>query len=197
MASHQLIDQHRAALARTLPADTVDELADGLTETWQHHLAAGLTPAAAAHAAITDFGTPEQITRAFVAQAPGRRTALLLLATGPIVGVAWAVSLLAARAWTWAVPLSVKASFGLALLSTVAVLLAAGTSRRSYHRTRLGTAGGLGIVILDTAIVTAALVAAPILAWPLAVAILASLTRIGLALRSVSRALAIDVARRG
>jgi len=56
MASHQLIDQHLAALARTLPPDTVDELADGLTETWQHHLATGLTPTAAAHAATN--GSP-------------------------------------------------------------------------------------------------------------------------------------------
>jgi hypothetical protein len=185
MASHQLIDQHLAALARTLPPDTVNELADGLTETWQHHLATGLTPTAAAHAAITDFGTAEQITRAFVAQAPGRRTALLLLATGPVVGAAWAGSLLAAHAWTWAVPLSVKAAFGLTLLSVVATLLAAATSRRSYRRTRLGMAGGLGIVILDTAVVTSVLVAAPILAWPLAVAMLASLTRSAMALRTL------------
>lgn len=35
MASHHLIQEHLAELARHLPADTVDELADGLIETWQ------------------------------------------------------------------------------------------------------------------------------------------------------------------
>jgi hypothetical protein len=189
MASHQLIDDHLAALTGTLPRDTVDELADGLAETWQHHLASGLAPTAAAEAAIAEFGTPEQITRAFVAQAPGRRTALLLLATGPVVGAVWATSLIAAHAWAWPVPLVAKAAFGIALLSVVATLLTAATSRRSYRRTRLGIAGGLGVVLLDTAALAAALLAAPTLVWPMAVAIPASLTRSGLALRSVSRGL--------
>ena len=44
MASHQLIDDYLARLAQRLPADAVDELADGITETWQHHLAAGRSP---------------------------------------------------------------------------------------------------------------------------------------------------------
>ncbi len=186
MASHQLIDDHLAVLSSALPPDTVDELADGLAETWQHHLASGLTPTEAAHAAIAEFGTPEQITRAFVAQAPGRRAARLLLATGPIVGVSWAASLVTAHAWTWPVPTAAKALAGLALLTSVAVLLAAATSRRSYRRTRLGLAGGLGVAIIDTAVVAATLLAAPVLVWPMAVAIPASLTRTALMLRSLS-----------
>ncbi|WP_319462776.1 hypothetical protein [Micromonospora sp. RTP1Z1] len=44
-------------------------LADGLTETWQHHLSAGLPPADAARAAIAEFGSVDQITDAFVVQA--------------------------------------------------------------------------------------------------------------------------------
>jgi hypothetical protein len=186
MASHQLIDDHLTALARTLPPDTVEELADGLDETWQHHLAAGLAPTAAAQAAVAEFGTPEQITRAFVAQAPGRRTALLLLATSPVVGAAWAASLITARAWIWPVPFAAKAAFGLTLLSVVATLLTAATSRRSYRRTRLGNAGGLGVVALDAVAVAAALLLAPTLVWPMALAIPASLTRSALALRSLS-----------
>ena len=82
MASHPLIDDYVTGLARRLPADTVDELGDGLTEAWQQHLDAGLSPTEAARTAIAEFGTPDQITDAFVAQAPGRRRALLLLATG-------------------------------------------------------------------------------------------------------------------
>lgn len=183
MAGHQLIDHHLAVLAQRLPADTVEELADGLIETWHHHRDAGLAPDQAAHAAIAEFGTPEQITRAFVAQAPGRRTARQLLATGPVVGACWGASLIDARAWNWPIPGAAAALFGLALLAVVAVLLASATSRRSYRRTRLGTAGGLGLVVLDAAMIAAGLLVAPTLVWPMAVAIPASLARIGLILR--------------
>ena len=182
MAGHQLIDDHLAVLAHRLPADAVDELADGLMETWQHRCDAGLPPDQAAHAAVAEFGTPEQITRAFVAQAPGRRTARLLLATGPVVGACWGASLIAAHVWAWPVPGTVAALFGLALVGVVAALLASATARHSYRRTRLGTAGGLGLVALDAAVITMALVVAPTLAWPVAVAISASLARIGLTL---------------
>jgi hypothetical protein len=187
MASHQLIDAHLADLARRLPADAVEELADGLTETWQHHLSAGLPPADAAGAAITEFGSPEQITEAFVAHCPGRRTARVLLATGPLVGACWGASIAAAHAWTWPVPAPAAAVFGLALLSVVATLLAAATSRRSYRRARLGTAGGLGLVGLDLTMLTAVLLLAPTLVWPMLVAIPVSLARIGLTLRSQPR----------
>jgi hypothetical protein len=74
VASHQLIDAHLATLAARLPSDAVDELADGLHETWHHYLDAGVASTDAARAAITEFGTAEQITDAFVRHAPGRRT---------------------------------------------------------------------------------------------------------------------------
>jgi hypothetical protein len=70
MARHHLIDDHLALLADRLPGSAVDELADRLTETWHHHLAAGLSPASAADAAIAEFGTPDQILDAFVTQHP-------------------------------------------------------------------------------------------------------------------------------
>jgi hypothetical protein len=39
-----VIEQYLARLGRDLPAGIVDdELADGLNETWRHHLAAGLS----------------------------------------------------------------------------------------------------------------------------------------------------------
>lgn len=190
MASHRLIDDHLAHLGRRLPADAVDELADGLIETWQHHLAAGQAPAAAAGAAIAEFGTPEKIIAAFVRQAPGRRSARLLLATGPMVGVCWGTSLIAAHAWTWPVPIPAAALFGLALLAAVATLATAATSRRSYRRTRLGTAGGLALIVLDAAMLAAALLIAPALVWPMAAAIPASLARIAMTLRALPKALA-------
>ncbi|HEX2772941.1 MAG TPA: hypothetical protein VHN18_11000 [Micromonosporaceae bacterium] len=190
MASHQLIDTYLADLARRLPDSAVDELADGVTDTWQHHLADGLSPTAAAHAAIAEFGTAEQITAAFVAQAPGRRLALALLATGPLVGICWGTSLIAAHAWTWPIPTPAAAAFALGLLAAVASLITAATSRRNYRRTRLGTAGGLGLVLLDVGMLAAALQLAPILAWPMLAAISASIVRAGLTLHTLPKAFA-------
>ena len=182
MAGHHLIDEHLATLARHLPAGAVDELTDGLLETWQRHLDAGLTPDEAAQAAITEFGDPAQIAGAFVAQSAGRRTARALLATGPLVGVCWGASLVVGQAWTWPVPTPAAAGFGLGLVAVIAALIAAATSRCSYRRTRLGEAGGLGLVILDAVMVAAVLLVAPALVWPMLAAIPASLARIGLTL---------------
>jgi hypothetical protein len=183
MASHQLIDTYLTELAGGLPADAVDELADGLLETWHHHRDRGLGPTAAARTAIAEFGTARQITDAFVAQATGRRTARMLLSTGPIVGVCWGASLMAARVWTWPVPAAAAASFAITLLAAVACLVAAATSRHSYRRTRLGDIGAAGLVALDVAMLVAVPLAAPALVWPMALAVPASLCRVGITLR--------------
>jgi hypothetical protein len=185
MASHPLIDDHLAVLAERLPADTVDELADGLTETWQHHLAAGLAPGTAARAAVAEFGDAEQIINAYVAQAPGRRIAARLLASGPPIGACWGASLILTRAWTWPIPIVARVLFGLVLFTAVAALVTATTSRHSYRRTRLGGAGALGLISLDAAMLTAVAAIAPPLAWPLVAAIPASLARVALTLRSL------------
>jgi hypothetical protein len=190
MAGHHLIDAYLADLARHLPADPVDELADGLHETWQRHLASGMTPALAARAAIAEFGTPDQVTHAFVTQAPGRRTAMTLLASGPLVGACWGTALITAKAWTWPVPTPAAAVFAVLLLAAVAALAAAATSRRSYRRTRLGAAGGVGIVMLDTTMLTAVFFLAPAPVWPMFIAVPVSLARIGLTLRSLPTTLA-------
>jgi hypothetical protein len=184
VAGHQLIDDHLSRLARRLPADTVDELADGLTETWQHHLAAGLHTDEAARAAIGEFGTPDQITAAFIAQAPGRRTARMLLATGPPIGVCWGASLVTAQVWTWPIPVAAMVTAAVALLVVVVALVLAATGRRSYRRTRLGSVGAIGLLALDAAMLAGAILLAPTLVWPMAVAMPASLARIGLTLRT-------------
>jgi hypothetical protein len=149
VASHPLIDTHLADLARRLPADAVDELADGLTETWHHHVATGRPPADAARAAIAEFGNAEQIAEAFVTNCPGRRTARILLGTGPFVGLCWGASLLTARAWEWPIPTPAAVAAAVTLLAVVAALITSATSRRSYRRARLGAAGGIGLVALD------------------------------------------------
>lgn len=190
MAGHPLIQDHLATLARQLPADVVDELADGLTETWHRHLAAGLAPAEAARAAITEFGTPAQITDAFVTQSPGRRAALLLLATGPIAGVSWGSTLVTSHAWTWPVPTAAAGLFGCLLLGAVAALLVAATARHNYRRTRLAGVGGLLVIALDITMLTTVLLVAPAPVWSLLAAVALSLGRIALTTRLLPRTLA-------
>jgi hypothetical protein len=187
MASHQLIDAYVDQLSRRLPADTVDELADGLHETWRRHLEEGLTSAEAAEAAIAEFGTPAQVTDAFVTHAAGRRAARLLLATGPVFGVCWGASLIVAHAWTWSVPAAARGLFAVALVGVVVCLIAAATSRHDFRRTRLGHVGAGGLIALDAVMLTAVALAAPALVWPMTIAIPASLARVGLTLRHARR----------
>jgi hypothetical protein len=185
VAGHQLIEDHLSRLARHLPTNTIDELADGLAETWHHHLAAGLPREDAARAAISEFGTPEQITAAFIAQAPGRRTARVLLATGPPIGICWGASLITAQVWTWPIPALAALTAAVALLAVVVALVLAATSRRSYRRTRLGAIGAVGLLALDAAMLAGAVLIAPTPVWPMALAIPASLARIGLTVRTL------------
>ena len=189
MSRNQLIDTYLLQLARQLPADVVDELTDGLDETYQRHLAGGAAPQSAARAALAEFGEfgdAAEITTAFTLQSPGRRTARMLLATGPVVGACWAAALIAGHAWTGPVPTLVRLGLGLLLLTVVATLAIAGTCRASYARTRATViAGGLAVLALDAAALAGATVTAPMPAWPLAVAACASLTRIGLTLRAL------------
>jgi hypothetical protein len=185
MASHPLIDIHLTTLARRLPGDVVDELADGLTESWHRHLATGRPPADAARAAIAEFGTVDQVTEAFVTNCPGRRTARILLASGPLVGMCWGASLVTARVWEWPIPDPAAAAAAVVLLAVVAALITSATSRRSYRRARLGIAGGIGLLALDLTMLAAVILVSPTMVWPMLVAVPVSLARIGLTLQSL------------
>lgn len=187
MAGHISIDTHLAVLADRLPPAVVDELADGLIETWRTLVDSGLDPDAAAETAVIDFGDPDQIVAAFVAQAPGRRIALYLLLTAPLVAASWAATLLAARAWTWPIPLSVAALLGVTLVAVIVALVTSASSRHSYRRTQLGAAGGAGVLTVDVGMLTVVAIAGPAFVWPMAAAILASTVRIALTLRSLLR----------
>jgi hypothetical protein len=99
-----LIDSYVAGLHRRLPPAIAEEAAGGLTETYEHHLAAGTAEREAAHAALAEFGDLATVADEFTRQAPGRRAARLLLATGAVAGSAWAAALIADRAWIWPVP---------------------------------------------------------------------------------------------
>jgi hypothetical protein len=185
VASHHLIDSYLSTLRRRLPAETADELADGLIETYRHQLAGNLPADVAARAAITEFGHPDLVTAAFIRQAPGRHLALVLLGIGPVVGTCWAAALIAAHAWTWPVPTPVRLAFGATLLASIAILVIAATSRRSYTRTRVAALGGFAVIALDAAMLGAVVLAAPVLVWPMAVAIPASVARFGLTVRAL------------
>ena len=70
-----LITSYLDTLARQLPGPVVEELADGLEETYRRHLGLGLTPEAAAAAAVTEFGEPELVAAEFARAHPARRAA--------------------------------------------------------------------------------------------------------------------------
>ncbi|WP_030437250.1 HAAS signaling domain-containing protein [Actinoplanes subtropicus] len=187
MAGHDLIDDYLARLARHLPADAVAELADGLAETYDRQLSAGLAKDAAATAAIAEFGAPEVVLAAFVRQSPGRRTALILLACGPVVGACWATLLISEHAWTWPVPAGLRLAFGLALVAVVAALAYAATARTAYRRTRASAPGCLVLLLLDAGLLATAATTVPALRWPFALAAAASLTRMTLTARALPR----------
>lgn len=178
--SSALISDYVTGLRQRLPAAVADEAADGLIETYEHHLAAGAGEQAAAHAAVAEFGELGLVVGEFTRQAPGRRAARILLATGPVTGACWAAALILSRAWTWPVPAAVRLGFGAVLLLAVMGLTAAATSRRSYRRTRLTAAASPVILVLDATAVIAVLATAPALTWALGIAVAASLSRIAL-----------------
>src|SRR5579875_1627177 len=79
-----LITGYVAGLRRDLPARMADEAASGLLDTYEQHLAAGAGEHEAARDAVADFGDLATVVGEFTRQAPGRRAARLLLATGPV-----------------------------------------------------------------------------------------------------------------
>ena len=173
-----LVTDYLAGLHRRLPSAIAEEAAAGLIETYEHHLATGAGDQEAARAALADFGDLALVVGEFTRQAPGRRAARWLLATGPAAGGCWAAALVLSHAWTWPVPAMTRISLGGALLLAVLALLAAATSRHSYRRTRLAAAASPLILALDATAVAAVMVAAPALTLALSIAVIVSLSRI-------------------
>ncbi len=182
-----LIAGYVAGLHRKLPPGIADEAADGLAETYQQHLADGASEQEAALAALAEFGDLATVTGEFTRQAPGRRAARLLLATGPAAGGCWAAALILGRAWTWPVPATARISFAAVLLLAVLTLLAAASSRHSYQRTRLAILASPVILLLDATAVTAAALAAPAFTPALSAAVAVSLGRIAFTARMLPR----------
>jgi hypothetical protein len=185
-----LITSYLDALSRQLPGPVVEELADGLEETYRRHLNLGLAPYAAAAAAVTEFGAPELIAAEFARAHPARRAARLLLAAGPAVGACWGAALLTGRAWTWPVPLAASIVPGLALAAVVALLAVAARTTRYRSAGRAGVAACVGTAALDTFMIIGVLAADPALRWVAVVAMTASAVRLGLSARLIRSVLA-------
>jgi hypothetical protein len=172
-----LITDYLSVLSRQLPGTVVEELADGLEETYRRHIGQGLAPEAAARAAVAEFGDPQVIAAEFTRTHPARRAARRMLAAGPVVGSCWALALVSGRAWTWPVPVIAAITPGLALM-TVAALLAVAAFGGRYRETALaGTAGCVGTVALDASMIVAVAVADPAITWVAVTAMTASAIR--------------------
>ena len=185
-----LIEDYRAAVSAQLPASIVDELADGLAETYRSYLDEGLDPDAAARAAVAEFGEPALVVAAFTHASPARRAARRLLMTGPVVGACWGAVLVAGRAWTWPVPVAVRALLGMALAGAIVLLAVAALLPRYRPACRAATAACAGLAAMDAAAIAAVSVLARYAPLPVLLAVPASASRIAFttrAMRSVLR----------
>jgi len=107
-----------------------------------------------------------------------------------VVGSCWAVALVTGRAWTWPVPAAAGILPGLALVAVVALLAFAARSTRYRPIGRAGAAGCIGTAALDAFMIIGVLAADPAARWAVAVAVTASVGRLGLSARLLRPVLA-------
>lgn len=181
MGTHRVITGYLAALSARLPAEIVDELADGLADTHQAYLDQGLGPGQAAEAAVAEFGEPDIIVAAFLRANPARLTARKLLAIGPCIGACWAVALITSHAWDWPIPALTRILLGVALAATIGLLAAAALSPAYRLATRAGLAACAGTAALDAAVITGVILTAPAITWLTAAALAGSAARVAVA----------------
>ena len=184
----RLIHGYLQVLASQLPASIVDELTDGLTETYLFYLSRGLSAEEAAEAAVREFGSPEEILASFARVNPARRAARRLLGLGPVVGGCWVAALITSRVWPG--PLPVRVGVSLALLASIGLLAVAALVRRYRVSVFSGTAGFAGFAALDTALIVGVVILAGSLTWVTALAIAGSMVRLTLCARALRPALA-------
>lgn len=185
MPRPRLIQDYLASLAAQLPAQIVEELADGLDETYQFYLRQGLTPDRAAQSAVAEFGAPHVILAGFNRANPARRAARRLLRIGPGVGACWAAALIAGHAWTWPLPLPARILPGLVLFTVIALLAVAAFGTRYRLAARAGAAGCAGAVALDAWMIIGVALVIPSVSWLAAVAMAASAGRIAVSAQSL------------
>ena len=184
----RLIRDYLQVLAAQLPASIVDELADGLAETHRSHLGRGLSPDAAAEAAVEEFGSAEEILASCARVTPARRAARRLLGLGPVVGGCWVAALVTSRVWPG--PLPARVGVGLALLASIGLLAVAALGRRYRVSVVSGVAGFAGFAALDTALIVGVTVLAGSMTWVMALAMAGSMLRVALCARALRPAMA-------
>jgi hypothetical protein len=185
MSGPRLIQDYLASLSAQLPAQIVEELADGLDETYQSYLRQGLVPDRAAQSAVAEFGAAQVILADFNRANPVRRAARRLLRIGPGVGACWAAALIASHAWTWPLPLPARILPGLALIAVVALLAVAAFGTSYRLAARAGIAGCFGTVALDTLMIIGVALAIPSVTWVTIGAMAASTGRIAVSARTL------------
>lgn len=178
------------------------EIADGLVESTDAQIAAGMSPDTAARAAVAEFGDPVELAAGLCTELAGQtahHVGRWLVATGPVVGAAW-VAAYAARAgvsWPKQIPAMWTAvpflAVVLAVAAPAAVLAAASGAGWLSRRLRIdprAAAGiaitaGIGCVAGDSALLTALALSVgtgwTALAVPAAAASLLRLTLTGVA----------------
>jgi hypothetical protein len=185
MSEPRLIRDYLATLSAQLPEPVAEELADGLTETYESYLRQGLTPDRAAESTVAEFGEPHVILAGFASVNPARRIARRLLGIGPAVGACWAMALITSRAWTWPVPPVARILPGLVLIAVVALLVTAAFATRCRLAARAGAAGCVGITMLDTVMIIGVMLAIPSVTWVTVGAMAASAGRIAFSARTL------------
>ena len=185
MSEPRLIRDYLATLSAQLPAPVVEELADGLTDTYESYLRQGLAPGRAAESAVAEFGGPQVILAGFASANPARRIARRLLGIGPAVGACWAAALITSRAWAWPLPPVARILPGLVLVVVVALLVAAAFGTRYRLAARAGAAGCVGITVLDIVMIIGVALAVPSVTWVTIGAMAASTGRIAFSARTL------------
>jgi len=205
-AASAVIDSYLADLARRLPtyaplaADVRAELREDLLEATAALADGCPDPVTAARAATARFGDVDELAVAFqpeLALRQARRIGLTLLATGPLVGATWIAALFLtspnpSSAWRW-LPVAVLPLLMLGGPATVLTVITTGRLTRWLRpRARLTNGAvavaGLTAGVLDAILLlaTVALLLAPIPAPSplLALAVVASLSRLVLVCRA-------------
>jgi hypothetical protein len=178
----RLIRGYLQVLAAQLPGPIVEELADGLTETYRSYRTRGLPADAAAEAAVEEFGSAEEILAGFARVNPARQAARRLLGLGPVVGGCWAAALATSRVWPGPEPARVV--LGVVLAACIGLLFVAALDRRYRVAVYSGIAGCAGFAALDASLIVGTLVVAGRASGLTALAIAVSSARIALCARA-------------
>jgi hypothetical protein len=215
------IDAYLTRVADGLPgprrarAAILAELRTGLLDAAEAHRQVALSPSVAARAATGEFGDPLQIAAAFraeLATVRARRVALVLLASAPLIALAWIGAVVgshlgaqralpwqspsAAPAWHIALPIAVVTLI-LGTCAAAAAVMATGRLARWFpdcarFAPASALAAGIAAAVVDVILLlllTRQLARAPTTldATPVTIAAIASITRLLFARQSIRR----------